>query len=133
MQDRDAVDTELEPRPFGRALARGFAGRCPNCGSGRMFASFLAVNAHCPVCREALHHHRADDLPPYLNIFLTGHVVVGGLLAAMTLTGKSAGSLAPAAFAAAIGMPAALMRPLKGAVVAAQWAMRMHGFGGHED
>ena len=26
-----------------------------------------------------------------------------------------------------------LMRPLKGMVVGLQWALRMHGFGGHED
>ena len=27
----------------------------------------------------------------------------------------------------------ALMQPLKGMVVGTQWALRMHGFGGHED
>ena len=27
----------------------------------------------------------------------------------------------------------ALMRPIKGMVVGTQWALRMHGFGGHDD
>ena len=27
----------------------------------------------------------------------------------------------------------ALMQPLKGMVVGTQWALRMHGFGGHDD
>ena len=28
---------------------------------------------------------------------------------------------------------ALLMRPLKGMVIGAQWALKMHGFGGHAD
>ena len=27
----------------------------------------------------------------------------------------------------------ALMQPVKGGVIGLQWALRMHGFGGHED
>ena len=32
-------------------------------------------------CGEALHHHRADDAPPYFTIVIVGHVIVGLLLA----------------------------------------------------
>ena len=36
----------------------------------------------CESCGEALHHHRADDLPPYIVITIVGHIVVGGLVLA---------------------------------------------------
>ena len=88
------------------------------------------VAAHCPACGEALHHHRADDLPPYLNILLTGHVVVGTMLFVMTLEVVPMGWLMAATLVLTLATSVALMRPLKGAVVAAQWAMAMHGFGG---
>ena len=29
----------------------------------------------CPVCREELHHHKADDGPAYLTILLVGHLM----------------------------------------------------------
>lgn len=121
------------PRPLLRSLARGFSGRCPHCGSGRIFSFMLATNAACAACGEPLHHHRADDLPPYLNIFLTGHVVVGAMLTAMVISGWPMWAFAAATVAIATGVSVALMRPLKGAVIGAQWALRMHGFGGHED
>jgi uncharacterized protein (DUF983 family) len=35
--------------------------------------------------------------------------------------------------AIAVAVAILLMRPLKGLVVGAQWALRMHGFGGHDD
>ena len=33
-----------------RAMALATAGRCPNCGRGRMFASFYRLKDTCPVC-----------------------------------------------------------------------------------
>lgn len=116
-------------RPLGRALGRGARGRCPECGAGALFEGFLAVRPICRVCGTELHHHRADDLPPYLTILVVGHVVVSGLLLTERL-------LAPPMWVeAAVWLPLtlllslALLRPFKGAVVALQWALRMHGFG----
>ena len=128
-----AATSAVEPRrPLLRSLRRGFAGRCPACGHGRLFSHGLMVCPHCPACGEALHHHRADDLPPYLNILLTGHVVVGTMLLVMTLDIAPMGWLMAATLVLTLATAFALMRPLKGAVVAAQWAMAMHGFGGDE-
>src|SRR5690606_36421697 len=59
-------DATAAPRDWLLAIKRGLRGRCPNCGEGRIFRSFLKVSDSCPVCGEALHHHRADDLPAYL-------------------------------------------------------------------
>ena len=65
-------------RPVMEAMKRGFAGRCPHCGEGKLFSSFVKPVNACSVCGEDLHHQRADDFPAYLNIFIVGHVGVGG-------------------------------------------------------
>ena len=36
------------------AVRRGFFGRCPHCGEGRMFRAYLKVADACPVCGEDL-------------------------------------------------------------------------------
>src|SRR2546425_1001432 len=64
-----------------RSMLRGACLTCPACGSGSMFRRYLKVADNCPNCGEALHHHRADDAPPYFTIIIVGHVVVGLMLA----------------------------------------------------
>ena len=66
----------LPPRDCWPAMVRGWWGRCPHCGEGRMFRAFLKVADHCPACGEALHHQRADDAPAYFVILIVGHIVV---------------------------------------------------------
>jgi uncharacterized protein (DUF983 family) len=123
---------ELPQRPLLRALFRGLRCNCPSCGCGAIFARGLATEPECRNCGEPFHHHRADDLPPYLNILFSGHVVVGLMLGLTTLDLFPLWLLTAATVIAAVATAFALMRPLKGAVVAAQWALRMHGFGGDE-
>ena len=69
------------PRSVFNAMLRGALLRCPNCGEGRLFRRYLKVADHCPVCHEALHHHRADDAPPYFTTFIAGHLLVPLLIA----------------------------------------------------
>ncbi|MDR3468965.1 MAG: DUF983 domain-containing protein [Xanthobacteraceae bacterium] len=120
-------------RDVWQAMARGFRGRCPNCGEGHMFRAFLKVADHCPACNEDLSHHRADDLPAYLVIVIVGHFMVP--LALWIETNYAP----PVALQLAIYLPLTLvgslvlLQPVKGAVVGLQWAVRMHGFGGSED
>ncbi|HEX2136807.1 MAG TPA: DUF983 domain-containing protein, partial [Microvirga sp.] len=64
------------------AMKRGFLGRCPACGRGRLFGRFLKVAESCQVCGTEFHHHRADDFPPYIVMLVVGHVVVYGILQA---------------------------------------------------
>ena len=110
------------------ALVRGLLGRCPRCGEGRMFRAFLKVSDRCEVCGEELHHHRADDFPAYVVIFIVGHALVPAVLYVETHFAPSYWThLAlwlPTTLALAIG----LLQPVKGAIVALQWKMGMHGF-----
>jgi uncharacterized protein (DUF983 family) len=117
-----------EKRDVWTALKRGFRGRCPRCGQGKLFRAFLKVADHCPVCGLDFTPHRADDLPAYLVIVIVGHIVVP--LALIIETNYSP----PVALQLAIYLPATviasllLLQPVKGAVIGIQWALRMHGF-----
>jgi uncharacterized protein (DUF983 family) len=62
--------------PLGTTLWRGFTGKCPRCGEGKMFRAFLKVADSCAHCGQELHHHRADDLPAYILILVLGHILV---------------------------------------------------------
>ena len=122
-----------EDRSLGKSVRRGAMNKCPNCGEGQIFDGFWKVADTCSSCKEELHHHRADDLPAYLNIFVTGHIVVGAMFAFMKLELFGMWTIMWITIALALIMAFAVMRPLKGMVVGAQWALRMHGFGGHDD
>lgn len=121
------------PRDLQRAMLRGAAQHCPACGQGDLYRAYLKVNDACPACHEELHHHRADDAPPYFTMLVTGHVIVGALMGVET------------AYAPPLWVHAILWAPLvvlsslwllpriKGALIGMQWALRMHGFGGRPD
>ena len=66
----------VEKRDLWSSLKRGFRGRCPRCGEGKLFRAFLKVDNHCSVCGLDFTPHRADDLPAYLVIVIVGHIVV---------------------------------------------------------
>ncbi|HEY1011543.1 MAG TPA: hypothetical protein VGE07_02490 [Herpetosiphonaceae bacterium] len=36
---------------FFRALLRGFVGRCPECGKGKIFRSYFKIHDTCSVCQ----------------------------------------------------------------------------------
>lgn len=121
--------TDDEERPLKPALLRGWRRRCPSCGAGPMLRGYLTVRESCPVCGEALHHQRADDGPAYLTILIVGHLMAPIMLYVFTewrpdpLVGASIFSVG------AVALCLWLLPRLKGAMVALQWAKRMHGFG----
>lgn len=125
-------DPEHERDPFA-ALWRGLKQRCPSCGTGRLFSSYLKVADTCPACSEELHHHRADDAPPYFTIFIVGHLVVAGILIVEDIWAPESWVHALIWTPVIIAMSLALLPPIKGALVGVQWANRMHGFSGQDD
>ncbi|WP_342362283.1 DUF983 domain-containing protein [Terrarubrum flagellatum] len=112
-----------------RAMWRGFTGRCPKCGEGRLFGRFLKVVPACARCGEDMHHHRADDFPAYLTIVIVGHIAVGGLVFAETEANWPLWLHVALWPTLALILSIGLLQPIKGAVVGLQWALRMHGFG----
>lgn len=122
-----------EERPLGTALWRGFRSRCPRCGEGRLFRSFLKSVDACEDCGLAVHHHRADDLPPYLTVFIVGHVVVAGFMGMEEMVELTMWQHLAIWVPVTIVLSLALMQPLKGATIGLQWALKMGGFSGADD
>jgi uncharacterized protein (DUF983 family) len=118
----------LEKRDVWTALKRGFRGRCPRCGQGKLFRAFLKVDDHCSVCQLDFTPHRADDLPAYLVIVIVGHIVVPTILWIETDYSPSIALQLSIYLPLTLILSLALLQPVKGAVVAIQWALRMHGF-----
>ncbi len=117
-----------------QALRRGFLGHCPKCGDGHVFRAYLKVRDHCEVCGEDLHHHRADDAPTYLTILVVAHIM-GALMVLVLGTWDEIPlwvsiTLWPSLV---LVLSLTLLPRIKGALVALQWALRMHGFGGEAD
>lgn len=118
-----------EQRDVMGAMRRGAMCRCPHCGEGKLFGGgFLTAVHTCSACGEQLDLHRADDLPAYVVVVIVGHVVV-----ALNLMMERAAewplwvhfAIWPAL---ALIMTMLLLRPVKGALIGYQWALRMHGF-----
>jgi uncharacterized protein (DUF983 family) len=120
---------DMQERPLGPALMKGFRRRCPNCGKGALLHSFLKVNDRCSVCDQDLSHSRADDAPAYLTILLVGHLMAP-LLHIVFVRWRPEPLIMFTIFAVGcVALSLYLLPRLKGVVVAFQWARRMHGFG----
>lgn len=124
------TDRVLAPpaRSWKQAIGRGLLCRCPNCGKGHMFRAFLKVADTCDNCGEELHHHRADDAPPYFTMFIVGHIVVPLVLVVERTWHPSLWLHFVLWTIVTLGLTFALMPAVKGAIVGLQWALRMHGF-----
>ncbi len=116
------------PRSVGPAMVRGLKCRCPACGVGRLFPRFLKLTPFCAHCGEPLHHARPDDAPPYFVMLITGHVMVAIGLEMEQTFAPPLWMTGICLSLAAIGLSLALLPPIKGVIVAIQWANWMHGF-----
>ena len=99
-------------------------GRCPRCGRGALFTGLLTVNDECGVCRLSFLGHDAGDGPAVFGIFILGFLIVGLAVALELLVSPPlwvhAIIWAPITLAASI----AVLRPLKGMTIAAQYRYR---------
>ncbi len=123
---RDSVSTGK--RDLWTAMKRGFRGRSPRCGEGKLFRAFLKVGDHCSVCGLDYTPHRADDLPAYLVIVIVGHLIVPLILWIETDYSPPVWLRLSIYLPLTLVASLALLQPVKGAVVGVQWALRMHGF-----
>jgi uncharacterized protein (DUF983 family) len=100
----------------------GVLGRCPNCGVGSLFIGFLKVAPRCTNCGFDLAKSDSGDGPAVFVIFIAGFIAAFGLLfteivyrAPLWLEGLI---WLPIAAVLSVG----LLRPLKGVMIAAQFA-----------
>ena len=113
--------------PLMTVLGRGAKRRCPNCGEGGLFKSYLKLVSMCPSCGEKLGHIRADDAPPYITITIVAHVMVPLLL----ISEKNI--VTPIWLSMLVGVLVALcltlwiMPHVKGAVAGYMWRLGLRG------
>ncbi|MFM2301336.1 MAG: hypothetical protein RLZZ84_1072 [Pseudomonadota bacterium] len=116
------------PGTYKAAILRGLLGKCPRCGEAKLFAKYLKPDPCCPACGQDWTRHQADDFPPYIAIFITGHlmapvVIELGSNDALPLWGRLLLGLLIAST-----VMFSLLQPAKGAIIALQWWLGMHRF-----
>ncbi len=55
---------------------RGMKLRCPSCGGGKLFRSYLKPVDHCSNCNQRWEHVRADLAPAWAAMTLAAHLTV---------------------------------------------------------
>lgn len=118
-----------DDRPMRQSLLRGWARKCPNCGTGPVMRGYLTVRDTCEVCGEELHHHRADDGPAWVTIIVCGHILAPLMLAVFEWLRPDPLVLGVGFAVAFVALALYMLPRVKGAIVGYQWATRMHGFG----
>ena len=114
-------DAPRDSAPASPYLA-GLKCRCPRCGHGRLFSGFLDLAARCEICGLDYGFADAGDGPA---VFVT--LFAGGLVCAAALWSDATFD-PPVWLLLAIFLPLAvivclgLLRPLKGLLVALQYA-----------
>lgn len=124
-----ATDTQTYSRDsysLMTSILRGFKRTCPHCGNGQIFSGYLKV-ANCTSCDAPTSDIRADDLPPYITIFIVGHIIVP-LLVVVEAVYKPALWMQMAFWPTATLLLTLLFLPvIKGSVVGLMWHLKLKG------
>ena len=97
-----------------------------------MMESYLKIRRSCAACGQALHHHRADDMPAWATIIIVGHVIVVSMFTVATNWNLPLWVHWAIWPVLGLALTLLLLPRIKGTVVGMQWAWRMHGFGEDE-
>lgn len=111
-----------------QAMLNGWRQCCPACGKGRLYDRFLKVTPRCAACGTELHHHRADDAPPYFTMFVVGHIVIALLMIAERKYAPPVWLHLALWLPMTLGLSLWFLPRIKGLLIGIQWAQGMHGF-----
>jgi uncharacterized protein (DUF983 family) len=100
----------------------GALGRCPDCGEGPLFTGFLTVSPHCAKCGFDLARADSGDGPAVFVIFIAGFIAAFGLLFTEIVYRPPLWLEGVIWLPVAAGLCLGLLRPLKGLMIAAQFA-----------
>ena len=99
----------------------GLRCRCPRCGKGRLFDGFLTLKQRCEACGLDLSKADSGDGPAVFLIFILGFTVVP-LIVILEFVYEPPVWVTPLAGGILIiGGALALLRPLKGLMIALQY------------
>ena len=128
MAEEATTFSEPTARDVTLAVRRSTFGKCPACGNGKLYRKYLKVADNCSACGEELHHHRADDFPAYIVILIVGHMLVPAVLSVETNFAPSYWVHLMLWLPPTLILTLGLLQPVKGAIVALQWRLGLHGF-----
>lgn len=124
-----AVAPDFLPATYLEAAARGgLSGKCPRCGKAPLFRQWLKPVERCAACGQDWSLQRADDFPPYVSIFVTGHLMAPLAVLLLVDFHFSAGATLAAVLPVATVTMLGVLQPAKGAIIAAQWWLGLVGF-----
>ena len=103
------------------AIVAGVRGRCPRCGQGKMFASYLKLADRCAACGEDFRAADAGDGPAVFVILIVGAIIAPLLIILQFATPLPDWAALMITMLAAIGLCLALLPPFKGVLFALQW------------
>jgi uncharacterized protein (DUF983 family) len=111
---------------FRIALKRGIFLRCPQCGQGRLLSGYLTQAENCAVCHEDFTAIRADDAPPWLTIFIVGHIMAPIILTVESYKHMSLWAELTLMSALALLLVFLILPRAKGFFIALTWALRQN-------
>lgn len=123
-----SINEQHEERALWPALRRGWHGKCPNCGEGRVLHSYLKMRESCSKCDQDFSAARADDGPAYLTILIVGHIATIFMHIVFVHFRPEPMVLFTLFASIAVFLSLYLLPRFKGAIVGYQWAKRMFGF-----
>lgn len=102
-------------------LLAGLAGRCPNCGDGHLFEGFLTVAPRCEACGFDLGAADSGDGPAVFVILIAGFIVAFSALVTEVAMHPPVWVHLLLWLPATLVVSPALLRPLKGVMLASQF------------
>ena len=113
-------------------LAAGLMGRCPNCGEGPLFDGYLKVAARCEACGVDLKRADSGDGPAVFVILIAGFMVSFAALFVEVAVRPPIWVHLVIWLPLILVLSLALLRPLKGVMLAAQFANKASEAGRHD-
>lgn len=121
-KQRKSHMSNTQSRELGKALRHGAAGRCPNCGTGRLFRGFLTLHDTCNHCGLDLRRHWPSAGPALLSIAVAAAFLAPLLNLGAAIFGPNPVILALLGLVTLPFLVALLLRVIKGAMVGYLWS-----------
>jgi uncharacterized protein (DUF983 family) len=99
----------------------GLGGKCPRCGQGKLFKTFLGVNDRCATCGLDLLKADSGDGPAVFVMFVVGPIAVAIAFIARFVWFASIPVVLAIAGGLALGLTLLLLRPFKATLIALQF------------
>ncbi len=102
-------------------ITTGLAGKCPRCGRGRLFEGYLKVAKSCSSCSLSFSFADSGDGAAWFVMLFVCVVGVGSILGVEIAYSPPFWVHALIAIPVLILLPLAMLRPMKGILLAQQW------------